>query len=87
MNNISRSGLDNNAAAHVAAHAVDSDQGLIPGPALQRMFGVSDMTIHRWRNNPRLAFPKPIKIGTKNYWRRAEIQDWIAARAVASAAA
>lgn len=40
----------------------------------------SDMHIYRLVNVERYApleFPKPIKINTRNYWRRRDILDWI----------
>lgn len=42
--------------------------------------GVSDMSLHRWLNNPEMNFPKPIYIGRRRYWREAEIVQWLDAR-------
>ena len=39
--------------------------------------GVTDMTIWRWLHHPELDFPKPIKIGRRNYWRETELADWL----------
>jgi predicted DNA-binding transcriptional regulator AlpA len=43
--------------------------------------GVSDMTLHRWLNSETLAFPRPIYIGRRRYWRRSEIVTWMNTRA------
>ena len=42
--------------------------------------GVSDMTLHRWLKDPEKAFPRPIYIGKRRYWREAEIIAWLDAR-------
>jgi predicted DNA-binding transcriptional regulator AlpA len=41
---------------------------------------------HIWRllndeHYSHLKFPRPIKINTRNYWRRGEVLDWIKGRA------
>lgn len=39
--------------------------------------GISDMTLHRWLNNPALGFPRPIKINNLRYWRVADVHQWL----------
>nr|WP_090158660.1 AlpA family phage regulatory protein [Loktanella sp. DSM 29012] len=39
--------------------------------------GVSNMTIWRWLQDPDMNFPKPIKIGRRNYWREADMIVWL----------
>ncbi|CAM5476084.1 hypothetical protein FALB51S_03343 [Frigidibacter albus] len=46
--------------------------------------GISDMTLWRWLNDPELAFPKPIYIGKRRYWKESEILGWLEAQAEAS---
>ena len=46
--------------------------------------GVSDMSLHRWLNNPELDFPKPIYISRRRYWREADVIEWLDAREVAA---
>lgn len=58
---------------------------LISANAVRILLGdVSDMTVWRWLQDPELAFPRPIYIGTRRYWKEAELAAWIAARAEAS---
>jgi predicted DNA-binding transcriptional regulator AlpA len=38
-------------------------------------FGVARQTIHVWMKST--DFPKPSKIGHKNYWRKSTIDDYI----------
>jgi predicted DNA-binding transcriptional regulator AlpA len=45
-------------------------------PAPCARYGVSAMTIHRWLHNPAVAFPKPLKINSRNYWRMADLEAW-----------
>ncbi len=58
---------------------------LIPANTVRIMCGdVSDMTVWRWLHNPALNFPRPVYIGSRRYWREAEIVNWIEAQAEAS---
>lgn len=45
---------------------------------------ISDMTLWRWMQDTALAFPRPIFIGNRRYWREAEILAWLDAREVAA---
>lgn len=63
------------------------DQQLINATAVRRMCGgVSDMTLWRWLNDPTIAFPKPIYIGKRRYFRQADISAWIETRPATDAA-
>ena len=42
--------------------------------------GVSDMTLWRWLNDDALAFPRPVYIGRRRYWREAEVIAWLESR-------
>jgi hypothetical protein len=58
------------------------DDALMPTPQMQAMLGgVCDMTIWRWRNNPKMNFPKPIVINGRNYWQVGKFRRFIAERA------
>lgn len=55
---------------------------LIPSAAVRRICGgISDMSLWRWLNDPKLAFPRPIMIQRRRYWREADVQSWIDQRA------
>lgn len=45
---------------------------------------ISEMTLWRWMQNERLAFPKPIVIQRRRYWRKEEVTAWLDQRALAS---
>ncbi|WP_287742661.1 hypothetical protein [Methylobacterium sp.] len=32
------------------------------------------MTLWRWERDPKLAFPQPLRINGRRYWRRADIE-------------
>lgn len=49
---------------------------LIPAPAIAAELGVNIRTLDRWLRDPDLAFPKPVRIKTRNYFPRAEIDNW-----------
>lgn len=48
---------------------------LLNGMDIKKLAPVSDMSIWRWIKAG--AFPKPIKITGRNYWRADEIADWL----------
>ncbi|SHI96245.1 hypothetical protein SAMN05444404_1100 [Ruegeria lacuscaerulensis ITI-1157] len=53
----------------------------IPAGTVRSLCGaITDMTLHRWLNNPELNFPRPIYIGRRRYWREAEVVAWLDAR-------
>lgn len=64
---------------------------LLSTKALCAQFGVSKMTIHRWLNGstsrwgdytpPVADFPTPKKINGRHYWRKSEIDAFIAKKA------
>jgi predicted DNA-binding transcriptional regulator AlpA len=41
---------------------------------------ISDMTLWRWQNDPKLAFPKPIYIRGRRFWRWSDLTAWEAVR-------
>jgi predicted DNA-binding transcriptional regulator AlpA len=67
-----------------------SDEALITGNRLRDLLaGCSEMHIWRLLNKPelrKLAFPKPIKINGRNYWRLGAIRRWIEDQEVKSRA-
>jgi predicted DNA-binding transcriptional regulator AlpA len=42
---------------------------------------ISDMTVYRWLRDPRVAFPAPVHIGRRRYWKVADLIAWEQARA------
>jgi predicted DNA-binding transcriptional regulator AlpA len=58
-----------------------SDESLIPSRQLRQLLGsCSEMHIWRLLNREKLrplAFPRPIKINDRNYWRLGAIRRWI----------
>tara|TARA_R110000868_G_scaffold35458_5_gene127091 strand:- start:1076 stop:1273 length:198 start_codon:yes stop_codon:yes gene_type:complete len=49
-----------------------------------RIGNISDMTLYRWLNDPRLSFPKPIVIQNRRYWREEDVDRWLSERALIS---
>jgi len=48
----------------------------LPGAQVGARYGRSDMTIHRWLNDPELNFPRPVYIGRYRYWRIVALEAW-----------
>jgi predicted DNA-binding transcriptional regulator AlpA len=67
-----------------------SDESLITGKQLRELLGgCSEMHIWRLLNaekNQALAFPKPIKINDRNYWRLGAVRHWVREREAESQA-
>lgn len=64
---------------------VFDDARRIPSAAVRTICGgISYMTLWRWLNDPAMAFPKPIKLGARRYWRQSEVVAWLEAREVAA---
>jgi len=53
----------------------------LTAPQVLRRYSISDMSLHRWLKSPDLAFPRPIKINRRRYFREAELVAWERARA------
>ena len=53
----------------------------LPGPQVATRYGRSDMTIHRWLNDPELNFPRPTYLGRYRYWRIDQLERWEAEQA------
>jgi hypothetical protein len=54
----------------------DEHEILIPAPRarIEHLGGVSAMTEYRWSKDPKLAFPKPIVINRRKFYRLAELK-------------
>ncbi len=62
------------------------DGVLINARQLRERIPVSTMTIRRYERDPKVGFPRRIKLnGGMNYWRLSEVQEWIDRRALAQA--
>jgi predicted DNA-binding transcriptional regulator AlpA len=57
----------------------------LSGAKLAAMLGVTSMTVWRWEQNDKLAFPRPTIINGRKYWHRDAINNWMRAKAVAKA--
>jgi predicted DNA-binding transcriptional regulator AlpA len=60
---------------------LDDDVLLTSAQTRARVGGVSTMCIWRWLRDPRVRFPQPVKINSRNYWRFGDLRRWQAERA------
>jgi predicted DNA-binding transcriptional regulator AlpA len=57
------------------AAAAPPDQ-LVPDPTVCCEFGVTSMTLYRWTRDPKLGFPQPVKINSRCYRIRRELEEF-----------
>jgi len=55
---------------------IDHADSYLTGPQVNERFGISSMTRWRWAHSARLAFPVPIKINGRSYFKRSELDLW-----------
>jgi len=58
-----------------------NDSPYLPAGQVRSRYGVSDMSLWRWLRDEALAFPQPLKIHNRRYWKLSELQAWEASRA------
>lgn len=58
------------------APTADDDTLLTGTQTRARVGNVSTMCIWRWIRDPRVQFPEPIKINSRNYWRLGDLREW-----------
>jgi len=69
----------------VLARKEDARQGLIfeggdfiPGPKLRAKFGISAVTLWRWRHDKKCGFPAPKVINGRLYFPVTAVSSWVA---------
>ena len=65
----------------------DHDDKLLPAPRVSARYGVTSMTLWRWLKNSTLAFPAPLRINARRYWRLTDLVAWERARGAEPSAA
>jgi predicted DNA-binding transcriptional regulator AlpA len=51
-----------------------SDEELLPAAKVRSRYNVSDQTLWRWETDEKLDFPQAIRINSRRYWRRIDLQ-------------
>lgn len=60
---------------------VAAGQNYIKAETVRQLCGdITDMTLWRWIRDPRIAFPSPVTILRRRYWREDEIRGWLEAQ-------
>jgi len=62
-----------------------SEGRFLTGPQVQQRYGISEMTMWRWEQNPELNFPKPMRVGRRKFYREDELTTWERERVKVSA--
>jgi predicted DNA-binding transcriptional regulator AlpA len=53
---------------------------LVSAVRLALALDVSRRSIERWMNDPGSEFPRPIKLGRRNFFHRAAVERWLCQR-------
>ncbi len=64
-----------------------SNTTYITGPQVMARYNISEMTLYRWVNDPKMSFPQPIKINRRRFFLEAELTAWERSRAAGKAVA
>ena len=54
----------------------ERNSAYLSGPQVQARYGICDVTLYRWQNDPRMNFPKPMVINRRKFFREDEIAAW-----------
>jgi predicted DNA-binding transcriptional regulator AlpA len=59
-----------------------TDEGAryLNAPTVLERLSISDMTLHRWLKDQRMAFPKPYYFGRHRYWSLCQLTQWESTR-------
>ncbi len=55
---------------------MDSNEKYLSGVAVRKRYGVSRMSIDRWLHDEALAFPRPLVIRRKLYFKESDLIAW-----------
>ena len=62
-----------------------SEKTFLPGPQVDKRYGISSRTRARWRANPNLGFPEPAVINGREFYQIDLLEIWEQSRAAPSA--
>lgn len=54
----------------------EKNDEFLTGPQVQRRYQRSHVSIWRWRHDPALNFPTPLRINRLLYWRLSDLEAW-----------
>ncbi|AWI58995.1 helix-turn-helix transcriptional regulator [Sinorhizobium fredii] len=58
----------------------------LTGPQVLDRYHISEMTLHRWQKDEKLAFPKPMIVRRRKFFREDELIAWERQRAARATA-
>jgi predicted DNA-binding transcriptional regulator AlpA len=53
-----------------------TSDNFLPASQVWQRYGKTDRTLDRWLKDPAVAFPRPVVIRNRRYFREAEIIEW-----------
>ena len=68
--------------AEIDADSGAADEIYLTSAKVMRRYGdITDMTLWRWLQDPKMRFPQPVYLGRLRYWKLRDLQKWERARA------
>jgi hypothetical protein len=55
---------------------IDNTDSYLTGPMVNKRYNITSMTRWRWERSPHLAFPAPMKVNNRSYWKRSALDLW-----------
>jgi predicted DNA-binding transcriptional regulator AlpA len=56
--------------------AAGTDEVFLSSMQLRHRYGITDMALWRWLNDPTVAYPKPMTVGGRRYWKLSAVQEF-----------
>lgn len=66
-------------------HAYGGRTEFLTGPQVAERYKISGMTLYRWLRDPKLAFPQPMVVNRRKFFKESELATWERDRAKVSA--
>ncbi|WP_037460716.1 helix-turn-helix transcriptional regulator [Sinorhizobium fredii] len=66
-------------------HSEDARVEFLTGPQVAERYQISGMTLYRWLRDPKLAFPKPMVVNRRKFFKENELTAWERDRAKGAA--
>ena len=60
----------------ITTELADEQDQWLPGPQVDKRYGITSMSRWRWTHDPELGFPAPVKVRRRTFWRLSDLISW-----------